>query len=70
MMTLADTTSLLEQTTDLVSGQTESLTPQAGINLIDQWLEPLRAAKIPSHSRSLTQVKKISFRPNRSMKTQ
>lgn len=45
MLTLADTTDLLAQTTDLVSGERAQLTPQAGIGLIDQWIEPLQTAE-------------------------
>ena len=46
MLTLADTTDLLAQTTDLVGGKAAPLTPQAGIGLIDRWLEPLQTAEI------------------------
>ena len=45
MLTLADTTDLLAQTTDLVGGKAAPLTPQAGIDLIDQWLGPLQTAE-------------------------
>ncbi len=41
MITLADATSLLEQTTDLLQN---SPTPESGIQLLDQWIGPLRQA--------------------------
>lgn len=45
MLTLADSTDLLQQTTQQLSAGDDSLTPQAGIALIDQWLEPLMTAE-------------------------
>lgn len=42
MLSLADTTDLLDQTTRLLMGETEPLTPQAGVALIDTWLTPLQ----------------------------
>jgi hypothetical protein len=38
MNTLADTTELIETTTSLLMGNEASLTPQKGIELIDQWI--------------------------------
>ncbi|MBD2757422.1 hypothetical protein [Spirosoma validum] len=45
MMTLADATDLLQQTTEQLSANTDTLTPQAGVTLIDQWIEPLTTAE-------------------------
>ena len=45
MMTLGETTDLLDQTTDLLSGDATQLTPKTGIGLIDQWLPPLQSAE-------------------------
>lgn len=45
MMTLADSADLLQQTTEQLSAGDNSLTPQAGIALIDGWLEPLATAE-------------------------
>ena len=41
MLSLADTTELLDQTTNQLMGESGLLTPQAGVALIDSWLEPL-----------------------------
>ncbi|OIN59739.1 hypothetical protein [Arsenicibacter rosenii] len=41
MMTLADATSLLEQTTDFLRN---SPAPEAGITILDEWIGPLRQA--------------------------
>lgn len=45
MLTLADTTALLQQTTEQLTGNGGALTPQAGIALIEEWLEPLAMAE-------------------------
>ncbi len=45
MLTLADSTDLVQQTTEQLSTGGHSLTPQAGITLIDEWLEPLMTAE-------------------------
>ena len=45
MLSLADTTDLLDQTTSHLMGDSEPLTPQAGVALIDSWLKPLRAGE-------------------------
>jgi hypothetical protein len=45
MINLADTTSLLDETTQRLSGDSAALTTQEGINLIDQWLTPLKEAE-------------------------
>ena len=45
MINLADTTDLLDQTTQKLKDDSEALTPQAGIALIDQWLPALSAAE-------------------------
>lgn len=42
MLTLADTTLLLDQTTSQLSGESGFLTPQTGVALIDAWLPPLQ----------------------------
>lgn len=44
MLSLADTTDLLDQTTSHLMETSGSLTPQLGIDLIDSWLAPLQAA--------------------------
>lgn len=44
MLSLADTTDLLDQTTSHLMGTSGPLTPQLGIALIDSWLAPLQAA--------------------------
>ena len=44
MLSLADTTDLLDQTTTQLMQPTSTLTPQLGIALIDAWLGPLQAA--------------------------
>ncbi|MCF2446697.1 hypothetical protein L0657_22255 [Dyadobacter sp. CY345] len=41
MKSLADTTELIETTTNLLMGGEESPTAEAGIALIDQWITPL-----------------------------
>ncbi len=41
MMTLNESPGLLRQTTDLLNGDPAQLSAQAGIDLIDQWQEPL-----------------------------
>ena len=45
MLTLADSTDLVQQTTRQLSTEANSLTSQAGIALIDEWLEPLTTAE-------------------------
>jgi hypothetical protein len=45
MINLADTTSLLDETTQKLSGESAALTPQEGIILIDRWLTPLKEAE-------------------------
>lgn len=45
MLSLADTTSLLDETTSQVMSETGTLTPQSGIALIDEWLQPLQEAE-------------------------
>ncbi|WP_157816185.1 hypothetical protein [Spirosoma pollinicola] len=45
MLSLADTTDLLDQTTRHLMGESGPLTPQAGVALIDSWLEPLQAGE-------------------------
>ncbi|MFD2935070.1 hypothetical protein [Spirosoma flavum] len=45
MLSLADTTDLLDQTTTHLMGESGPLTPQAGIALIESWLEPLQGAE-------------------------
>lgn len=42
MLSLADTTNLLDQTTTQLMAESDSLTPQAGIALIESWLAPLQ----------------------------
>lgn len=44
MLSLSDTTDLLDQTTTQLMGTSGPLTPQQGIDLIDSWLVPLQAA--------------------------
>ena len=44
MLSLADTTDLLDQTTTQLMQQSGPLTPQMGIALIESWLEPLQVA--------------------------
>ncbi|MCE7062261.1 hypothetical protein [Dyadobacter sp. CY343] len=41
MKSLADTTELLDNTTTTLMGSEETLTPEIGIDLIDQWMVPL-----------------------------
>lgn len=38
MKSLADTTELLETTTSMLMSDDDSVTPQAGVELIDQWI--------------------------------
>jgi len=45
MINLADTTDLLDQTTQKLKDDSETLTPQAGIALIDQWIPALSTAE-------------------------
>ncbi len=45
MLSLADTTALIQETTEQLSGDTSKLSPQAGLALIDQWLEPLSTSE-------------------------
>ncbi|AUD06753.1 hypothetical protein [Spirosoma pollinicola] len=45
MLSLADTTELLDQTTTQLMGESDALTPQAGIALIEAWLAPLQAGE-------------------------
>ena len=44
MLSLADTTDLLDQTTTQLMQQSGPLTSQMGIALIESWLEPLQVA--------------------------
>lgn len=44
MLSLADTTDLLDQTTTRLMGESGPLTPLAGIDLIESWLVPLQSA--------------------------
>ena len=44
MLSLADTTDLLDQTTTQLMQQSGPLSPQMGIALIVSWLKPLQAA--------------------------
>ncbi|SFE96623.1 hypothetical protein [Spirosoma endophyticum] len=44
MLSLADTTDLLDQTTTYLMGTSGPLTPQQGIDLMESWLSPLQAA--------------------------
>ncbi|TDE15242.1 hypothetical protein [Dyadobacter psychrotolerans] len=41
MKSLADTTQLMETTTSMLMGDEKSVTAEAGIALIDQWISPL-----------------------------
>lgn len=43
MLSLAESTELLQETTEQLTAAT--VTPQAGLLLIDQWLEPLWAGE-------------------------
>lgn len=45
MMTIADTTALLDETTGKLSLEDVMLNPEAGIGLIDQWIGPLQAGE-------------------------
>lgn len=45
MLSLADTTDLLDQTTTQLMGESDALTPQAGMALIDAWLAPLQGGE-------------------------
>ena len=45
MITLANAMNLLLQTTEQLSANADTLTPQKGVALIDQWIEPLTAAE-------------------------
>lgn len=45
MLTLADASSLVQETTEQLHTDPGALTPQAGVALIDQWLEPLMTAE-------------------------
>lgn len=59
-MSLADSTELIAQTTDQLMGESGSLTPQAGVTLIDQWLEPLQTAQNTKPlADTLVQLKKL-----------
>lgn len=42
MMTIADTTALLEDTTDKLSSKSATLGTGAGVTLINQWIGPLQ----------------------------
>lgn len=44
MLSIADTTDLLDQTTTQLMQPSDPLTPQMGIALIDAWLGPLQAS--------------------------
>lgn len=45
MTNLADTTDLLDQTTQKLKDDSETITPQAGVVLIDQWIPALSTAE-------------------------
>ena len=45
MMTIADTTALLDETTGKLSSEDAVLNPEAGVGLIDQWIGPLQAGE-------------------------
>ncbi|MCE7066649.1 hypothetical protein [Dyadobacter sp. CY326] len=45
MKSLSDTTALLEETISQLMGEQEPITPQAGVELIDQWTGPLSEAE-------------------------
>ncbi len=45
MLTLADTTDFLDQTTKILTGESGELTPQAGVAQLDQWIGPLQDAQ-------------------------
>ena len=67
MMTLADSTELLQQTTEQLHADGAWLTPAAGITLIDQWLGPLAAAEntrpiadLLQHLKALLQAPQIN----------
>ncbi len=45
MMTLFDSTALIQETTKQLIAGGNALTPQAGIALINEWLEPLTEAE-------------------------
>ena len=42
MLSLTDTTQLLDRTTSQLIAETEPLTPQAGLALIDSWIDSLQ----------------------------
>lgn len=55
---LADTTALLESTTSKLMGSEISITPSAGIELLDQWIVPLSENQnTQSISRQLQKLK-------------
>ena len=45
MLSLADTTDLLDQTTTRLMNDPDFITPQQGVVLIDSWLGPLQEAE-------------------------
>ena len=45
MINLADATNLLDETTQKLSAESQTLTPGEGIALIDQWIAPLENAE-------------------------
>lgn len=45
MLSLADTADLFDQTTTLLTDDPDALTPQAGIDLIEQWVPALQAGE-------------------------
>lgn len=45
MLSLADTTDFLDQTTKTLTGELGELTPQTGIVQLNLWIEPLQAAQ-------------------------
>jgi len=45
MMTIADTTALLSETTSQLGSDLDKLSPRAGIGLVERWIEPLRAGE-------------------------
>ena len=42
MMTIADTTALLEETTSKLSSESAPVSPETGVELIDSWIGPLQ----------------------------
>ena len=60
MINLAETTSLLDETTQKLASESEKLTAQEGIALIDQWIAPLSASEnFKSITEQLMKLKEI-----------